>query len=141
MTFMSGCVSKTDEEKMQLKFEGTRQNGHAWMSYGPAIINCCKMITVSMGLNGREVNVSKIDGPKLEKIKAWLMYNFKYKMDKSPEYPKDRSFFYLTVTLYASTQGGQQNVLMVIPLNRLTLRGIEKKKELITIIWTEEFGG
>jgi len=133
---VSGCVSQKSDEITQPEFKGIQRNGTAWLQYGPAVINSCKRVDISSDLDEEKYFVIITDNPLLEKIKDWTRKNYGYQMNYSEINPfYETCYFNETITLYSSTQGGEEAILLFIPLGRedinelkLLCKGIKNRK-------------
>jgi len=109
-----------------------KYNGTDWMSFRSGIIKSCRLVIVNLAKDDYSNNTLELrfsDNLGLDIIKKWLLVKFDNKLSMSPVSPKYESIMWGNqIALFSSENGEEDSLLLVIPLNSLTL-GSEKEQQ------------
>jgi hypothetical protein len=102
-------------------------NGNEWIYFGPAIINVGKAVKVKIG--DKEYSIVN-DDENLKKVKSWLLGNYERRLNFSPDVPSlDAVEFLNSITIYSTNELKRENILLEIPLTKLSLGKSDKEFE------------
>src|SRR5277367_358432 len=109
----------------QAEEETLRSNGTDWLDFRSAVIRTAVRIDLNLDQGptaAPKTFTYRLKDSNFSSVKDWVSKNFATKLNMSPTKPSYKAQAYGNwLDLYASEQGGQDNLLLKIPLNSTTL--------------------
>lgn len=117
LLFMLSMMQTTADLQAQ-----TRHNGLEWLEFGPAVVTAGKAIRITLQEGDREFSKVLRDEQHLKSVKSWILKHFSSSLNRSPVKPNNSALeFQNIITIYASKEAREEDILLQIPLTSLTL--------------------
>jgi|GEM_PF-5983922 hypothetical protein len=97
----------------------TFRNSSAWFYFGPAIISSCDKIVIRFGLFNKPIILRPTD-PAFSAVLQWIEKRYKFNLNYST-FPPSAEGSIADDSIALAKGDGAHNLLLFIPLNKLTL--------------------